>query len=392
MATPPRIALFVGFDARIAGGLITMAAMMRGGLDASGAQVDLFMPAMVAGERLVRGVHRVACGPDTWLAAPTVPRLPNLLAPLLPSLSLARALRSYDLVQSVVGGGAWALPALGGQRSVAWVATPTEVELRSRFHAHNALQALALDGWMRAENLVEGAVLKRQDHVLALSQKTADVLVQLHSIPSERLSRLYPWIDPSRFFPPATPTDAPVCVTSCRLDDARKDVPALIRAFRRVVDELPAARLVLIGSSDDDGPVRREIAATALGGSVELTGWLSADEIGARLRGASVFALSSRQEGLGIVALEAMACGLPVVCFPNGGTDELVERSRAGVLVSGRSEEALASALLRLFASRDERRHMAEAATRFVAAEASKAAFVARLGEVYARLGVPLAT
>jgi len=74
----------------------------------------------------------------------------------------------------------------------------------------------------------------------------------------------------------------------------------------------------------------------------------NAVDVAAELRKAAVFMLPSRQEGFGIVAAEAMACGLPVVTTPSGGPEELVRDSGAGVVTKD-----LATAILQLLGARE---------------------------------------
>jgi glycosyltransferase involved in cell wall biosynthesis len=83
-------------------------------------------------------------------------------------------------------------------------------------------------------------------------------------------------------------------------------------------------------------------------------------DVGAELRRAAIFVLPSRQEGFGIVAAEAMACGLPVVTAPSGGPEDLVRRSGGGVVASGFAAQDLASTLHGLISNGDDLAGMRE--------------------------------
>ncbi len=106
-----------------------------------------------------------------------------------------------------------------------------------------------------------------------------------------------------------------------------KNVALLIEAIGAVRENLPDIRCVIIG----DGPERPRLEHLAsdleLDGNVEFTGFLpSHDEVIAAMKASSVFVLPSSREGFGIVALEAMACGLPVVTLdhPRNAVREII--------------------------------------------------------------------
>ncbi|MEB3271900.1 MAG: glycosyltransferase family 4 protein [Synechococcus sp.] len=129
----------------------------------------------------------------------------------------------------------------------------------------------------------------------------------------------------------------------------RKRVIDLIEAFSLVLPVCPQAELVVIGDGPEHGVIADRVRALGLSASVRLLGALRSDEeVRAWYRRATVFCLPSIQEGFGIVYLEAMAAGLPVVATTAAAIPEVVPDGQAGVLVPPRDPAALAAALLRL--------------------------------------------
>lgn len=128
----------------------------------------------------------------------------------------------------------------------------------------------------------------------------------------------------------------------------------LLKAFARVVRKHPDVRLLIIG----DGPLRQRLQALAgsLGvvDRVEFLGALPHAEVLAWMRKAAMLALpgirtaTGREEGLGIVLLEAAATGVPIVGSRVGGIPECILDGRTGFLVPQRDEAALAQRLSEL--------------------------------------------
>jgi glycosyltransferase involved in cell wall biosynthesis len=133
----------------------------------------------------------------------------------------------------------------------------------------------------------------------------------------------------------------------------RKGVKNLIDAVRRLPPDL-RARLVVIG----DGPERQALETRArvsgLGDRVEIRGRVSDEELRATYAGSDVLVLPSivdargDTEGLGVVLLEAMSYGVPVVASDIGGITDIVEHDTSGLLVPPGDPAALAQALERL--------------------------------------------
>jgi phosphatidylinositol alpha-1,6-mannosyltransferase len=175
-----------------------------------------------------------------------------------------------------------------------------------------------------------------------------------------RLARLSPGVDVERFTPGADGAavrerhgigEAPLVVCVSRLV-ARKGQDVLVAAWPRVLARHPDARLLLVGGGPLEPALRREIAARGLEASVTLAGPAPTAELPAHYAAGDVFAMPCRTrrlgldvEGLGMVFLEAAACGRPVVAGTSGGAPEAVLDGRTGSVVDPRSPEAVADAV-----------------------------------------------
>src|SRR5581483_2952299 len=159
--------------------------------------------------------------------------------------------------------------------------------------------------------------------------------------------------------PPALKT----LLTVCRLVPW-KGVDALIR----VVADLPGTRLLIAG----DGPMRAELEGLARSrGAAErvfFLGQIPHAQVQSLLGRADLFVLNSSYEGLPHVVLEAMAAGTPVIASNAGGTGEVVEHNRTGVLVPVGDDAALKAAIVRLCTEPLHARRLAAEASRFLAA------------------------
>lgn len=139
----------------------------------------------------------------------------------------------------------------------------------------------------------------------------------------------------------------------------RKGQDTLIRAMPEIVGRVPGAVLVIVGG----GPYRRTLEGLArrlgVADRVVFTGRVPADEIVDHHRLADVFAMPCRTrgggldvEGLGIVYLEASACGVPVVAGRSGGAPETVRDGRTGLVVDGTSQGEVADVVAGLLEDR----------------------------------------
>lgn len=137
-----------------------------------------------------------------------------------------------------------------------------------------------------------------------------------------------------------------------------------LSAIRRLKDRGIPARFTIIGDGAEKQRVLYTMYDLGIDDSVDLIGRLPPDQVRDRLREADVFLLSSLSEGISNAALEAMACGLPVVTTDCGGMREAIEDGVEGFVVPVRDPGAIADALARLAENPESRRSMGQAARR----------------------------
>ncbi|SDD13839.1 phosphatidylinositol alpha-1,6-mannosyltransferase [Geodermatophilus telluris] len=179
-----------------------------------------------------------------------------------------------------------------------------------------------------------------------------------------RLAQLSPGVDVDRFTPAADGAqvrrrhglgEGPVVVCVSRLVP-RKGQDVLVAAWPRVLARHPGAQLLLVGGGPLEADLRRAVAARGLERSVVLAGPVPPARLPEHYAAGDVFAMPCRTrrggldvEGLGMVYLEAAACGLPVVAGTSGGAPEAVRDGETGTVVGDpRDPAAVADAVTAL--------------------------------------------
>jgi glycosyltransferase involved in cell wall biosynthesis len=133
-----------------------------------------------------------------------------------------------------------------------------------------------------------------------------------------------------------------------------KGVDVLLQAFATVVNSLPQARLLIVGSGPEEQRLKASISEMGLSPAVAMVGSMSRDQAEERLAGAWVQAVPSRwAEPFGLVAAEAMMRGTAAIVTSGGGLEEIVEDGKTGLIVPPNDANTLATALLTLLQDRD---------------------------------------
>ena len=164
-----------------------------------------------------------------------------------------------------------------------------------------------------------------------------------------------------------------------------KNIGFLVQMFRRVQERCPEALLVIAGEGPARAALREQVAALGLGPHVHFAGYLDRDT--ALLdcyAAADVFVFASRTETQGLVLLEAMAQGAPIVSTAELGTRSILVPG-SGALVVPEDESAFAAAVLRVLADPALRAQLAERG-RSYARSWSSATMARRLSDIYQNL------
>jgi len=177
-------------------------------------------------------------------------------------------------------------------------------------------------------------------------------------------------------------------VQACRLI-AKKGLGTALRAFAKFHAKHPKATFRIAGDGPLKGEIEKLIAELGLGGAVELSGFLSQDDLAALYTRSHIFLHPSEmppdqnQEGVPNSMLEAMATGLPVVATTHGGIPEAVTHERTGLLVPERDEEALFQAMCQITEETDMLYILGEAASRAVREEFEQTKQIEKLESYY---------
>lgn len=166
---------------------------------------------------------------------------------------------------------------------------------------------------------------------------------------------------------------------------SNKGLLDLVDGFAMLARTDPAAQLVLVGEDGGmAGRVDARVRARALTGRVRRVGFVNDERLlASAYREARAFVLPSEYEAFGLVLLEAMTQGTPVIASRVGGIPEFVEDGRTGLLVPPSSPERLAEAVGRLWSDPDLARRLGEAARSTVVPRYTWEAVAARLDRIY---------
>ena len=260
---------------------------------------------------------------------------------------------------------------------------PLEYRSRRRMTAHH-LGGLTGVAGMVALWAIERACLQRATRIHVLSDFSATLLWKLYRIPAERIVKIPGGADLARFRPAADrrrlraelglPLDRPLLLTVRNLE-ARMGLDALLGAMAIVARRWPDVHLLIGGAGSLRETLESQARASGLDKHVTFLGFVPEDDLPRYYQVADAFVLPTRElEGFGLVTVEALACGTPVIGTRVGATPELLEPLDPGLLFRADGPEAMADDLL-AFLERQRRDPVAAAALRAACARHAEARY-----------------
>jgi glycosyltransferase involved in cell wall biosynthesis len=341
---PLRVAVFAAQTARITNGVGTYAAALASALATAGHGVTLVTPeadpqrAPGVAHRRVR-VSPIDPSPGRWWSlayafAREAAALDRTLAPDVLHFADARE-------------------ALGVRRlrtETAIVGTVHDDYAASAPRSPRALRAVHPDPWKRAawyavQRALERRAYRRLDRVIANSDAVARAVSSAYGIPLGAMAVVHP----------AVPDDGPLAhgerypgdpaILFVGTNFFRKGLATLIEAAARLRDALRALTIFVIGEDPRQAAAEALVETSGLAGRVRFLGHCERSEVLEAYGRAGLVAVPSHTEGFGLVLLEAMRAGVPVIGGDVSGTRELIRHGVDGLLVRPGDVGALAGAI-----------------------------------------------
>lgn len=201
--------------------------------------------------------------------------------------------------------------------------------------------------------------------IWTISRYSRDLAHSANEIPKSKFEMLPCVVDGDVFSPGQPPAhlveryqlqNAKVLTTVARLwsGDIYKGVDVTIRALPKILTVFPAVKYVVIGRGDDQPRLAKLAKDLGVAEQIIFAGFVADDELIDHYRLADVYVMPSK-EGFGIVYLEAMACGVPVVAGDDDGSADPLQDGKVGWQVPHRDPDAVAAACIEALSSKDQR-------------------------------------
>jgi glycosyltransferase involved in cell wall biosynthesis len=209
--------------------------------------------------------------------------------------------------------------------------------------------------------------LRKAQSIWTISRYSRDCMCEVNGISAESVEILPCIVDGDRFTPGPKPQkliqkygleNCRVILTVARLwsGDIYKGVDVTIRALPAILSIVPDVKYVVIGRGDDAPRLAALAKELGVEEKVIFAGFVPTEDLPNHYRLADAYVMPS-QEGFGIVYLEAMACGVPVLSGDADGSADPLQDGRVGWQVPHRDPEAVAGAVVEMLGKQDQRSH-----------------------------------
>lgn len=309
--------------------------------------------------------------------------LPELeVAYTLPSRRWNKIIHSFERHVAVGGTSMIAHPlAASGLPYLLWCASDVAGDRRER-QSHMGWMRRLLDKCLISPWLwrIEGDILRNaKGQVRGVSQAAVSNL-RRRGCSTDHLAILPIPVDLDQLAPPTAPPRPGIIGFAGRFNDPRKNIGFLVTLMGLAKAQGLAFELHLAGAAPSPALVA-DVRAAGLEDCIRFSGELPRAQLMAFYRQLDIFVIPSRQEGLCVSGIEAMACGVPVVSTPCGGPADYVLEGETGLVASTPTEMLLACQ--RLYQDRELRHKMSIAAESFVRRRYSIKAFKIGLAEAW---------
>ena len=219
--------------------------------------------------------------------------------------------------------------------------------------------AYGIEAW-DIKNAAIKTTLHHADMILAIGSYTRDRLVREQNLNPDRVVLLPCTFDPHRFRiapkPPLLLTryglmpEQPVILTVARLTKSEhyKGYDKILQALPQIRQIIPDIHYIIVGKGDDRPRIEQLIAQLGLQDCVTLAGFVPDEQLCDYYNLCDVFAMPSKKEGFGIVYLEALACGKPVLAGNQDGAIDALCHGELGALVNPNNISEITQALIRI--------------------------------------------
>jgi glycosyltransferase involved in cell wall biosynthesis len=277
-----------------------------------------------------------------------------------PRRPLVKLLNEYDLVQIVAGSPAPGILSRKISPPVAiQVATLAAVERETMLRRRFNFRGVWSNMMTRVTNRLDHEALQYVDHIFVENYWMYHYCER--RLGSQHVTLAPPGIDTEIFFPPPNFPENGFILSVGRFSDPRKNVALLFKAYHTLTGLIPDPPPLVLAGGSMPGPEDWRIAQElGISERVQLFENVSTDELAQLYRHARLFVLSSNEEGFGLVLLEAMASGVPVIATRCGGPEGLLADGETGYLVPVADFQALTEKMFVLLHDSELSRRMGQ--------------------------------
>jgi glycosyltransferase involved in cell wall biosynthesis len=234
--------------------------------------------------------------------------------------------------------------------------TPLALFYKKIFKTTYGFIAYGIDVW----DLKYHSGLINSDFIISLSQYTKNKILENNKNLKTNIFVINPAIDIEKFKPQnikkevlskyKLPSNKKIILTTCRLakSEKYKGYDRVIQALPKILEQVPDTIYTVIGDGDDMEDVKKIIEELNLKGKVYLLGAIKNEFVSEILNVADLFVMPSKGEGFGIVFIEALACGVPVIAGNKDASKEALLNGELGILVDPDNVDEIAEAIIKV--------------------------------------------